>query len=419
MPHITKAPFNIYIYNPSMKTGGTNNLLGNLAHLLANGSLHNVHYIDYYNSPVRKHLETKTSKINYINFDSNKIQINDGLLIATLLDVKLIGKNILLDSTIRMLFWSTHPDDGLKIIPSFNLWLRLPIKFSKIISKIIHPFYKERLRQFLVNAMNNKGIVWMDEENIDNNKKFYKLNNRYLIWPIITDNPKFQIQLNEKIFEQELRIVILGRLTNFKVYPLFGLFEQIRGYNSITKKQIFIDFIGDGPLKNDLEKKLLEKEIQNYRFLGHINLKDLDGILSEYHLLIGMGTSTLEGAKLKLPSLLSDASYDVLDSSKVKLRWLNEVKPFDVARFVSNADKEIIGKTFSEVMWDIENSEKWFSRGKDCYHHWKLYHSPDSLLDIVTSTIESNSFFYSKENEKLLKIDFLGKAINKIKYYLQ
>jgi hypothetical protein len=39
----------IYIYNPSKRTGGTNNLLANLAKIISNNEQFDVHYIDFKN----------------------------------------------------------------------------------------------------------------------------------------------------------------------------------------------------------------------------------------------------------------------------------------------------------------------------------------------------------------------------------
>ena len=49
-----KEKIKVYVYNPTVKTGGTNNLLGNLALLLADDSKYSVYYIDYENSPIRR-----------------------------------------------------------------------------------------------------------------------------------------------------------------------------------------------------------------------------------------------------------------------------------------------------------------------------------------------------------------------------
>jgi hypothetical protein len=57
--------------------------------------------------------------------------------------------------------------------------------------------------------------------------------------------------------------------------------------------------------------------------------------------------------------------------------------------------------------------------GLKCYEHWNAFHSPNAMLEIVKSTIENNSFYYSKPNQKLLVRDFTGYLIDQIKRILK
>lgn len=406
----------VFIYNPSIKTGGTNNLLANLAILLANDGVFNIHYIDYEDSPARKIVQDNSKTVRYLTVsEERKPVISDGILVATILSLKTLKATLDINESTRILLWSTHPDDGLKILPSFNLWFRLPLKLSSSFSKMIHPFFKRRLREFIIEGMRRSGIVWMDDENINTNKVFYKLKELPLILPIFTGSPQFYAEPNSENYENNFKIVILGRFTNFKVFPYRGLFNQIGEYLRISNKTISIDFIGDGPFKYLVEKWLIEASIKNYRFLGHVDLSELDQRISDYQLLIGVATSTLEGAKLKIPSLLSNCSYDVLPPDKVKLRWMFDVEPFHVGRFVSKDDPEIDGKTFPEIMSDINSFERWEKNGIKCYDHWKAYHSPESLLNLVTTTINNNTFYFSKEQQRLIERDLQGIVIDKVK----
>lgn len=406
----------IYIYNPSLKTGGTNNLLGNLAILLSNNSKYTVCYIDYLDSPVASIIKKQTTRVNYVLYKT-KIQLDNGILIATLLDVKNLQKDFILSENVRLVFWSTHPDDGLKILPSFNIWLRMSDTFSKTIAKILHPFFKERIKKFINTGSINNGIVWMDDVNYNKNKSFYNLSSEKKYWPIFTSFPDIKLSaLN--VDKENVKIVILGRLTDFKTYPLFGLLDQISEYQKYNKFNISISFIGDGPLKGVIEKWLIEKGIKVFNFMGHVDLSELDSHLISYNLLIGMGMSVLEGAKLKIPSLIMDASYEVLHKEKSKLHWLYSVEPYHVGKIVTNKDRNIEGRTFSEIMNEILNNNEIAYFGNKSYLHWKAYHSPEAILKIVLATLDSNTFYYTKQNRNLLKRDILGYIIDQVKYFL-
>ena len=406
----------IYIYNPSVKTGGTSNLLANLTILLASNNKFDIYYLDYLNSPLIKIIREKKSAVRINFLDANKIITidNNALLITILLKVKSLEMHLKINKNARLLFWSTHPDDGLKILPSFNFWLRFPIKYSKIVSKIIHPYFKGRLMNFFSDGVNNNGIVFMDQSNIDTNLSFYDFVGEPSIIPIFTMNSEIDCIGPIKHRKGSLKIVVLGRLTNFKVNTLYGLIEQINDHSNSSNDTFSIDFIGDGPLRSKLENFISDMEFIKCNFLGHIDLNELDNVLIEYDLLIGMATSTLEGAKLKLPSIIIDASYEVIPKEFIKLKWLFEVAPYSVGSFISKKDNSFKGRPFPDIIQEIKDCNSMKIIGEDCYSHWNKYHSSESVSKMIASKIEKNKFYYYNIKKHTRK-DFISEIIDNVK----
>jgi hypothetical protein len=129
-----------------------------------------------------------------------------------------------------------------------------------------------------------------------------------------------------------------------------------------------------------------------------------------------MGTSVLEGAKLAIPSLLIDASYDKLPKEKVKLNWLFEAELHEVGRFVSVNDSKIDGKNINKIVAELLYSKERI--GEKCYEHWLAFHSPVSSLKYFTHIIKTNSFIYG-QNKRFLKDDFISRLINYSKRILK
>jgi len=404
----------ISIYNPSIKTGGTNNLMFNLAVLLNTQNHFKVFYLDYKESPLVEISKDNNYNLNHIEIkDENKVYVDEGILIATLLTVKLIGKRIILSDQAKMIFWSTHPDDGLKILSSFNIWLRSSHNCKVFFSNVFHPFFKKRIKKFMELGVKHNGIVFMDNENIKSNRTFYDLKENASIIPIFTDYPSknistVKLQSNNNI----IKIVVLGRFTDFKVNSIYGFIEQIIEFNLKNTLKIQVNFIGNGPLLEGMKEWINNKGLQNCNYYGHVNLPDIDELVIKHDILVGMGTSVLEAAKLKIPSLLIDASYDRLPKEKVLLNWLYEAKSFEVARFVSIHDKNINGRNISDLIWELKNSKD--DIGEKCYNHWLNYHSPKSTLKKFSDIIELNSFSY-KDHKYYLKEDINSKTINFVK----
>ena len=324
---------NLYILNPTYKTGGTNNLLYNFSVLISKNPKYKVHYLDYYDSPFFKFSEKPNFLKTIIIDKKKKVEINDGLIITILLRIKNLNNFVKFTENTRFIFWSTHPDDGRKLLSSFNLWMRLPLNYSKLLASFFHYSRKKKISKILDFGSVNHGIVWMDELNYQSNKEFYDLKAYPEIWPVITNEPKRK--MIGILRKNKIRLVILGRLNDFKVNTLLPLISQIKYFNrSNPDISLTIDFIGDGTLKSILIDCLIQNNIKNYRFLGHIDKSELDVLLVKYDMLIGMATSVLEGAKLFIPSAIIDFSFNKTSPNKLKMQWLYESKPYSIGRIL-------------------------------------------------------------------------------------
>lgn len=400
----------IHIFNPSRSTGGTNNLLYNLALILAKTPKLQIFYVDYFDSPFVNFIKSSKLEIDIIFINKNKIYVDDSIIISILLKFKILHNYFGYTNKTKAIFWSTHPYDGMKLLSSFNLWYLSKPVLAKFIANILHFRRKKELKSIIDKGQSVGGVVWMDLVNFKKNSFFYNLKNQPSIWPIVTKSTNLEIK--QKPIIKKINIVILGRLVNYKVNPLFGLFEQIAHYSFTNDIVINIDFIGDGPYKNLVINWLKIHKISNFNFIGNVNLNDLDSYLIKYDLLIGMATSVLEGAKLKIPSAIMSFSYKKLGANQLNLKWLYESKPFDVGdeyRFDPKSPK----KEFSNLIKDLRNKQN--PIGYKCYLHWLKYHSPFSLEEKVLKTISQNDFYLIDNKTMILKNDFLGVFIDKLK----
>src|SRR5690606_30007259 len=117
------------IYNPSVSVsgamGGTSTLLANFAVLFSACPEYDVNYIELENGATVDfiHKNAPNCKIIYLP-ENEKINIDDGTLIMILLHVKLIDVRFKLNDNVKLVLWSTHPEDGIKLLPLFNLFFR-------------------------------------------------------------------------------------------------------------------------------------------------------------------------------------------------------------------------------------------------------------------------------------------------------
>ncbi len=410
----------IYIFNPAVKQGGTTNLLTNLALVAGKTSGVELYLIDYEFGEAVTELSKHSISFTHIRYaEKNKIDIDGGFFIAILLHTKLIIEGtIVCSERTRILLWSTHPQDGLKIIPSFNLFLKFNSDFvQKLIVSCLHPFYYKRLKEFFQLATSNSSIIFMDDTNYSFNKIFFGFKAQKVIWPLITANPTCSKSWND-YHDSEVRLTFLGRIVDFKYYPILAFLMQLREIPLRFK----LTFIGDGSYKEKLLEDVIKLGFIDFEFLGNVYKPDLDKVLSESDVCVAMGTSALESAKLKIPTLVLPYSYRSINHKVLRIKWLNLVNGVEVGeQFISN---RIDGYDdyINDLFTSLTDRKKLMDLGLLCYTKWESDFSPLKIKKLLVHNLETNKFFFTDNVRKLLAPDTMSRFITftkkGLKYFL-
>jgi hypothetical protein len=249
----------------------------------------------------------------------------------------------------------------------------------------------------------------MDNCNYDYNQFFFDLQGtERTFWPLITSDPIAPKRSNYKIInDRPINICILGRVIDFKIIPLLDLLPTIVS----IREKIKFHIIGTGEFVDVLKNKFVELGFK-YNFIGHIPKDQLDFELLKYDMILGMGTSILESAKLGIPSMVMNGSYFQLKPSELKYEWLYNCPPSFVGEEATFKNNNILKQDFIKLFNQFckENEDI----GKACYEHWNNYFSQTSLLSKVTQDLSENTMYYH-EIKPLLNLTLVNKLVNKMK----
>src|SRR5690606_20911594 len=142
-------------------------------------------------------------------------------------------------------------------------------------------------------------------------------------WPLITSTPSLPMQESHYNKHSIINICLLGRVIDFKVIPLLSVLPSLVNLRARVKFHI----IGSGQYEESLRSMLLINEF-SFEFHGTIPKGELDKQLMSYDLVMGIGTSILESAKLGIPSIVMNGSYKHLTPEEVKFDWLHNCPPY-------------------------------------------------------------------------------------------
>ena len=152
------------------------------------------------------------------------------------------------------------------------------------------------------------------------------------------------------------------------------------------------------------------KEVSNKyfvpNFVGEIGLRPLEKFLiNEISLVFAMGTSALEAAKLKIPAVLLDLSYEKIEGDYI-FKSLYDSEGFNLAEVITvnnfkknNDSLQIILKKLRENYYT--ESEKHFS-------YYKENHSIDKVGKIFLKYVKGCNVTYHKlKKNNLLRPRFI------------
>jgi glycosyltransferase involved in cell wall biosynthesis len=184
---------------------------------------------------------------------------------------------------------------------------------AKLFIGIYHPnqfFYPTYLLPNYLDWLNGKiarripatNLLFMDEPCRHSHEAYYKLS--YTQSPIV---PLPMVVVGKRLSEghQPYKLVSVGRLNDFKPYPL-GVMAAMARLKATHGIQLQYHIIGDGPLMGKMKKAAETAGLtEAVHFYGQVPYDKVNGLIQDGFCFIGMGTTVGEAAGIGLPALVA------------------------------------------------------------------------------------------------------------------
>ena len=208
---------------------------------------------------------------------------------------------------------------------------------------------------------------------------------------IFIDDDSFRNTAIKKIKDNCVRIIWLGRIDlEFKIHILKKVLLDIDFFSKESKESFVFDIIGNGPGLEELKLFVEENLILKVNFLGEIESNDLLSVISQYDLGFAMGTSALDIAAKKVPTILLDFSYS--EVLKYNYRWIFETDKYTLGRdinLLSEIDIDSM-KSIKDIFIELNNDKNLISQ--KCFDYVYKTHSSKSALKKLNFHISSSKF---------------------------
>lgn len=419
---------NIYFVFPYKGVGGVPVVFVRIAEHLATRGLINAYIVDYTDGAMADIMDSKLCKFLPYD-DENEIDIPSGsIAVFQTMTPWSIFPKLKMAKDVRLFFWNCHP---FNLVPTLGFSPSIDNGkfdlFSLLFKSVLRP-WKNKLNKFLNLLLEKFAIGFMDEQNVVVTSKYLEVpvkNPNYI--PIPVSNPHNLIEQidkirNEKIIQsynkKTINIVWVGRIVDFKFYILKATLERL---NEIAREHAYtfnLTILGTGEKIDDLQQICLGLKFLTIEFEDHIELSLLeDYLLNKADMIMAMGSSVLEGAKSKIPSILLDFSYQEVPLN-YNYTWLNERFNYTLGDLIQKEhltdNRESLNRIIDELI------SRPLERGQMCYDYVRHNHSIENASNkLVDSLGKSCLTWQDLEQARLLQRGIIYKSYSLVKLKLK
>ena len=404
----------VIFYFPYKSYGGVSDLFFQcFSNLIKNG---NESYVcDFIDGDISKRISSNL-KNKIIDVENMKLPLKNSIYIfQSMMPWNLRDYESFNDED-KLIYWNLHPYNLYPLITSGrgNLIRRT---FSKIVN--VFSYYRlKKIKKFTEMMIQKESLYFMDYENKMKTEQMLGINisDKYILPLFLEEKASTIKKINSKKIS---KIGYLGRLVDFKVYPLLQILNRLEN----LKRNYEFYIIGDGPMEEYLRS--LSYQYLKIKFINYIDLNKDDSVIYEVDLFFAMGLSMMEIASRGIPVIPMDYSYKKMNRL-IKLKSLSDIHSFNLAEELVNENqfeskcslglkidkieknyleyshmsKEWVSKNYSLNNW-MENFQKAIKSSKVKFKDIKNngFHKPDLISLIFKSTVmlfKNNKLSYFK-----------------------
>lgn len=346
------------------------------------------------------------------------LPFKDGTPFAVNADTLLVMQSILpytmhqelrIPAETRVIFWTLHPLNLVQTILPSPFFRQLQLKsalFYRIGLMLLFPGLKKRLRRLVADMQANKSLLFMDGSTFRTTIQSLDFEiSDPLMLPVASDDAVENRRLNNLLRpDKNINVCWVGRLADFKISILLYFLEKIQAYAVKNRVPITMHIIGDGPEMDRLD--LITEPCSFFRtiMVGSLSKVELDDYLvGSVDVLAAMGTSALEGARLGIPTILLDFSYDTVPEG-YRFKWLHESEDYILGEVIDSRHISAGNNSLELIINNLQHNFGALSSA--AFEYYVANHSISSVADKFIAAATNASFTYGD-----FKTDVFNKGI--------
>lgn len=381
----------IYFCFPYRGVGGVSLLFLRVAEYLQGHGLAQCHLIDYADGFMARHVSDSGVRLKLYEDEGATVAIPNGAIaVFQSMTPWSIFPGIRPDPGARVFFWNCHPFNLVPLFPGLRHQMQHSAVLSRLVLATLLRGYRNKIRKLIALLLSKSSLVFMDTTNLQTTERYLGMTISDPVFVPIPaqNNDNGQLVSTERDLFKQIRVVWVGRVVNFKFYTLHRALIELNTLQPSLGLSVTITIVGSGDYREPLDAETTKLTNLKCKFIDHIPPQDLDEfVVQNADLLIAMGTSALDGARLGIPTLLLDVAYAPVSADYV-FAWLYERKGFTLGdvvcteHFVPGNDS--LARRIRELIDDFPRVSA-MSRNYTLQNH-DLAHVAGNLLQAISSS---------------------------------
>lgn len=382
---------NIYFVFPYRGVGGVPLLFLRFAEYLTRNKSANCILVDYSDGYMARNVNSQEIRIACYREDV-PIHIPSGsIVIFQSMTPWSIFPSLKISDDVRILFWNCYPFNLIPLLPGIRRQMQNSLSLSSFVHNFLLRSFYIKCRKFTEYIFNQNALVFMDVVNVKTTSKFLNIELKdplYIPVAIAFTNHSSLFRYLNNDLRKIVRVAWVGRVVDFKYYSLLHALENLNESADKLNLKFDIKIVGSGDYESKLKQEVLKLSKLKLFFIENIEPSKLDDFLvSEVDLLLAMGTSALEGAKLGVPTILLDIAYSPV-SRDYCFKWLYQQDGYTLGSLVDDTEMRPNNSSLEELIVQLQSDFSGVSeRTLDYFmNHHEIGRSSDRLLDAVNRT---------------------------------
>jgi hypothetical protein len=338
--------------------------------------------VDHPNGATRRLWTDAGIPFEFIEYNAGKRHVLPAaeLVLMGLLGSKTLASNFEISPVSRFLTWCTAPQDPFKFLPPAYFLNNSSWAVKKGFARWFYPAHRRRIADFLKKGARRGGVVFMDRHCHEVNEDLFGPGIPQAVIPICTGVPTIGPRLRTAGTGKAYWV---GRITDFKTEPFIAMTTALLRPGSPIKEVVVI---GDGADLASAKERLAGLAVT---WLGYVQPEKLDAeLFAHADLVYGHGTALLEAAKLGIPSLLVDGSYEQVACDLLRAEWLHQCPVGYVGR-ITRVD-QLIGRKVEECLAEFARAAEQLAAAD--HGRWLEVHHPDAVADRLAEVITHGDY---------------------------